>query len=103
MWSQITPGTLESGQVNIRSQIDTTTQEWQGLLSSVQLTIESLENKIKQWQKYESLKNTCLMWLRYTDKKLHAFDLNSTLKEKAEQLETLKTFQGGVRAKELEI
>ena len=43
------------------------------------------------------------MWLRYTDKKLHAFDLNSTLKEKAEQLETLKTFQGGVRAKELEI
>ena len=57
---KIKPGTLGSGQVNIWSQIDTTTQERQGLLSSTQLTIESLENKIIQWQEYESLKDTCL-------------------------------------------
>ena len=50
---KVIPGTLESGQVNVRSRIDSN-QEWQGLLSSVQLTIESLESKIKQWQEYES-------------------------------------------------
>ena len=100
---KVIPGTLESGQVNIRAQIDTTTQEWQGLLSSVQLTIENLEHKIRQWQEYESLKDSCLTWLRDTDTRLHAFDLNSNLAEKALQLEQLKALQGEVKAKELEI
>ena len=87
---KVIPGTLESGQINIRGQIDSTTQEWQGLRSSIDMTIETLENKIKQWQEYESLKDSCLTWLRETDTKLHAFDLNPTLKEKTSQLETLK-------------
>ena len=100
---KVVPGTLESGQVNIRSQIDTTTQEWQALLSSVQVTIESLEHKIRQWQEYESLKDNCLTWLRDTDTKLHAFDLNSNLAEKTLQNEKLKALQGEVKAKELEI
>merc|ERR1712098_766513 len=93
----------ESGQPNIQAQIDSTSQEWQGLLSSVQITIESLENKIKQWQEYESLKDSCLAWLRETDTSLHAFDLNSTLTEKVNQLEKLKSLQGQIKAKELEI
>ena len=100
---KVIPGTLESGQINIRGQIDSTTQEWQGLRSSIDMTIETLENKIKQWQEYESLKDSCLTWLRETDTKLHAFDLNPTLKEKTSQLETLKNLQGEVKAKELEI
>ena len=100
---KVIPGTLESGQINIRSQIDTTTQEWQALLSSVQVTIDSLEHKIKQWQEYENLKDSCLTWLRDTDTKLHAYDLNSNLAEKTLQLERLKTLQGEVKAKELEI
>ena len=44
---KVIPRTLESGQGNICSQIDTTSQEWQGLLPFVKLTIESLESKIK--------------------------------------------------------
>ena len=67
------------------------------------LTIDSLENMIKQWQEYESLKDKRLACLRDTDTKLHAFDLNSTLKEKTDQLETMKTLQEEIRAKELEI
>ena len=100
---KVIPGTLESGQVNVRSQIDTTTQEWQGLLSAVQGTIEALEAKIKQWQEYESLKDNCLSWLRDTDTKLHAFDLNDSLNAKSTQLDQLKTLQGEIKAKELEI
>uniref|UniRef100_V9IG26 Muscle-specific protein n=1 Tax=Apis cerana TaxID=7461 RepID=V9IG26_APICE len=41
--------------------------------------------------------------MRETDTKLHAVDLKATLQEKKDQLELLRTLQGQVRAKELEI
>ena len=100
---KVLPGTLETGQINVRTQIDSTSQEWQGLISSVQITIESLESKIKQWQEYENMREKCLNWLRETDTRLHAFDLKATFKEKSSQLDILKSLQGEVRAKELEI
>ena len=100
---KVLPGTHESGQVNIRNQVDNSTQDWQGLSFSVQSTIESLEAKIKQWQEFENLKDDCLTWLRDTDTKLHSFDLNSTLAEKSNQLDTLKHLQGEIKAKEIEI
>ncbi|XP_018338972.1 PREDICTED: nesprin-1 isoform X6 [Trachymyrmex septentrionalis] len=100
---KVIPGTLESGQINIRSQIDSSQQEWEGLISAVKSTIESLENKLQQWSEYEISKERCLAWMRDTDTKLHAVDLKSTLAEKKTQLEKLRTLQGEVRAKELEI
>ncbi|XP_018395829.1 PREDICTED: nesprin-1 isoform X2 [Cyphomyrmex costatus] len=100
---KVIPGTLESGQVNIRSQIDSSQQEWEGLISAVKSTIESLENKLQQWSEFEISKERCLAWMRDTDTKLHAVDLKSTLAEKKTQLEKLRALQGEVRAKELEI
>ncbi|XP_012253400.2 muscle-specific protein 300 kDa isoform X14 [Athalia rosae] len=100
---KVIPGTLESGQVNIRSQIDSSQQEWEGLVSAVKSTIEALENKLQQWNEFESMKEECLAWIRETDTKLHAVDLKSTLIEKKEQSEKLRALQGEVRAKELEI
>lgn len=100
---KVIPGTIESGQVNIRSQIDSSQQEWEGLLSSIQTTIDSLENKLQAWNEYESLRDQCLIWIRDTDTKLHAVDLKSTCSEKETMLDMLKTLQGEVRAKELEI
>lgn len=32
---QVLPGTIEHGQINIRSQVDTSQQEWQSLLSTI--------------------------------------------------------------------
>ncbi|XP_029680499.1 nesprin-1 isoform X2 [Formica exsecta] len=100
---KVIPGTLESGQINIRSQIDSSQQEWEGLISAVKFTIEALENKLQQWNEFETLKERCLVWMRDTDTKLHAIDLKSTLAEKKTQLEKLRALQGEVRAKELEI
>ncbi|XP_046474495.1 muscle-specific protein 300 kDa isoform X6 [Neodiprion pinetum] len=100
---KVIPGTLESGQVNIRSQIDSSQQEWEGLVSAVKSTIEALENKLQQWNEFESSKEACFAWLRETDTKLHAVDLKSTLQEKKDQSEKLRALQGEVRAKELEI
>lgn len=100
---KVIPGTLESGQVNIRSQIDSSQQEWEGLVSAVKSTIEALENKLQQWNEFEAMKEECLVWLRETDTKLHAVDLKSTVNEKKEQSEKLRALQGEVRAKELEI
>lgn len=100
---KVIPGTIESGHINIRSQIDSSQQEWEGLVSFIRTTMESLENKLQQWNEYENLKDQCLAWIRETDTKLHAIDLKSSCKEKQEQLEALKVLQGEVRAKELEI
>lgn len=100
---KVIPGTIESGQVNIRSQIDSSQQEWESLLSAVSSTIEALENKLEGWSEYEALKDQCLAWIRETDTKLHMVDLKATCKQKRGQLEILKTLQGEVRAKELEI
>ncbi|XP_014483634.1 PREDICTED: nesprin-1 isoform X6 [Dinoponera quadriceps] len=100
---KVIPGTLESGQVNIRSQIDSSQQEWEGLISAVRSTIEALENKLQQWSEFETSKERCLAWMRETDTKLHAVDLKATLAEKKNQLEKLRALQGEVRAKELEI
>ena len=100
---KVIPGTLESGQVNIRNQIDSSQQEWEGLVSTAKATIDTLAAKLQQWNEYENSKERCLAWIRDTDTKLHAVDLKSTLQEKKEQLEKLRTLQGEVRAKELEI
>nr|XP_034172930.1 nesprin-1 isoform X14 [Osmia lignaria] len=100
---KVIPGTLESGQINIRSQIDSSQQEWESLVTAVKSTIETLENKLQQWNEFETSKERCLAWMRETDTKLHAVDLKPTLQEKKEQLEFLRTLQGQVRAKELEI
>lgn len=100
---KVIPGTVESGQVNIQSQIDCSQQEWEGLLSLIESTVESIENKLQQWDEYEKLKDQCVVWIRDTDNKLHSVDLKATNAEKKEQLEILKALQGEVRAKELEI
>lgn len=100
---KVIPGTLESGQINIRSQIDSSQQEWESLVTAVKSTIETLENKLQQWNEFEMSKERCLAWMRETDTKLHAVDLKATLQEKKDQLELLRTLQGQVRAKELEI
>lgn len=100
---KVIPGTLASGQVNIRSQMDSSQQEWEGLVSTVKTTIDSLRSKLQHWNEYETLKERCIAWIRDTDTKLHAVDLKSTLDEKKDQLEKLRNLQGEVRAKELEI
>ncbi|XP_043492348.1 nesprin-1 [Polistes fuscatus] len=100
---KVIPGTLETGQINIRSQIDSSQQEWEGLISAVKSTIEALENKLQQWNEFENFKERCLIWIKDTDTKLHAVDLKSTFEEKKDQLEKLRSLQGEVRAKELEI
>ena len=100
---KVIPGTLESGQINIKSQIDSSQQEWESLVSAVKSTMEALEAKLQQWNEFESSKERCLAWIRETDTKLHAVDLKSTLEEKKDQLEKLRVLQGEVRAKELEI
>ncbi|XP_054006700.1 muscle-specific protein 300 kDa isoform X2 [Hylaeus anthracinus] len=100
---KVIPGTLESGQINIRSQIDSSQQEWESLVTAVNSTIDTLENKLQQWNEFETSKERCLAWMRETDTKLHAVDLKPTLLEKKDQLEMLRTLQGQVRAKELEI
>ncbi|XP_076280585.1 muscle-specific protein 300 kDa [Lasioglossum baleicum] len=100
---KVIPGTLESGQINIRSQIDSSQQEWESLVTAVTSTIETLENKLQQWNEFETTRERCLAWMRETDTKLHAVDLKATLQEKKDQLELLRTLQGQVRAKELEI
>lgn len=100
---KVIPGTIDSGKVNIQSQIDSSQQEWEGLLSLIQSTIELIENKLQQWDEFEKLKEECVNWIRDTDNKLHAIDLKATCNEKKNQLEELKALQGEVRAKELEI
>jgi nesprin-1 len=100
---KVMPGTVDQGKTNIKIQIDTTEQDWQGITAAVTATIELIEQKIKQWCEYESMRDDCLNWLRDVDTKLHMFDLKSTLPEKSTQLEELRNIQGLVRAKELEI
>ncbi|KAK3930234.1 Nesprin-1 [Frankliniella fusca] len=100
---KVIPGTVEHGQVNVRAQVDSSQQEWEGLLSTLRSTIEALELRVQQWNEYEALREQCLAWLRDTDATLHAVDLKATCQEKKDQLDVLKKLQGAVRAKELEM
>lgn len=100
---KVIPGTVDAGKVNIQSQIDSSQQEWEGLLSLIQTTVALIENKLQQWDEFEKLKEECISWIRETDNRLHAIDLQATCAEKQTQLDELKGLQGEVRAKELEI
>lgn len=100
---KVLPGTISSGQANIRNQVDASHQEWEGLVSFINKTIESLEYKIQQWNEYENMKDQCLAWIRNTDNQIHAVDLKASLPEKQEQYKKFQELQGEVRAKELEI
>ncbi|KAA0201773.1 hypothetical protein HAZT_HAZT011047 [Hyalella azteca] len=100
---KVLPGTVESGQSNIRAQIDATQQDWQALVSAVASTIDALETTLANWTNFEAVKDVMQAWLRNVDNKLHAINLRATLEEKKETLNELKEIQGEVRAKELEI
>ncbi|VEN42511.1 unnamed protein product, partial [Callosobruchus maculatus] len=100
---KVIPGTVDYGQAKIRSQIENSQQEWAGLVSTVDNTIQQIESKLSHWSEYEALKDHCLAWIRDTDTKLHSVDLKATAAEKKAQLETLKSLQGEIRAKEFEI
>ncbi|QQP31636.1 Nesprin1like [Caligus rogercresseyi] len=100
---KVIPGTVDLGQVNIRSQIDMTLQEWEGLKSHLQSIIQSLDAKITQWVDFEKMKEACLVWLRDTDTLLHTFDLKCTLSEKTALAAQLKNLQSQIIAKELEM
>lgn len=103
MGEKVLPGTVETGRENIHAQIDSSQQDWEGLVAVVKSTVESVEKKLEQWMDYEKMKDECATWLKDTDSKLHAIDLKSTGDEKRQQLEELVALQGEVRAKELEI
>lgn len=100
---KVIPGTANIGQPNIQAQIDSSQQEWQGMLALAQTTCETIENKLQQWDEFEKLKDECINWIRIMDNKLHSIDLKPTFDEKKVQLEDLKQLQGEVRAKELEV
>ncbi|XP_064211053.1 muscle-specific protein 300 kDa isoform X18 [Tribolium castaneum] len=101
--SRVIPGTIDYGQTAIRTQIDNSQEEWAGLVSAIDQTISQLESKLEHWSEYETLKDQCLAWIREVDNKLHSIDLKATAAQKKAQLEALKTLQGEIRAKELEI
>lgn len=100
---KVIPGTVDAGQINIKTQIDNTQQEWEGLIAELNTTIEAIELRLQQWSDYEQMRDQCLAWIRDCDNKLHSIDLKPNLGEKKSQLEELKALQGEVRAKELEI
>ncbi|GAB0095245.1 nesprin-1 [Sergentomyia squamirostris] len=100
---KVLPGTAEPGQVNVKAQVDSSQQEWEALVSSVQTAIDNVMGKLQQWNEYEKLRDQCVAWISGTDSKLHAIDLKTTKAEKIDQLDALKELQGEVRAKELEI
>ncbi|XP_072386756.1 muscle-specific protein 300 kDa isoform X12 [Diabrotica undecimpunctata] len=100
---KVIPGTIDFGQANIRSQIETSQQQWAALVSALNTAIQQLETKLQLWTEYESLKDQCLLWIRETDNKLHSVDLKPTATEKKNQLDILKQLQGEIKAKELEI
>ncbi|CAG0880678.1 unnamed protein product [Cyprideis torosa] len=100
---RVLPGTNSEGQGSVLSQVDSCQQEWQGLLSNLDSTIESLASRLAQWDEYEQMRSTLASWLKETDTKLHAIDLCETLPEKMARLSALKVLQGEVRAKELEV
>ncbi|CAG7726205.1 unnamed protein product [Allacma fusca] len=101
--NKVIPGTLESGQENIRSQIDTSQQEWESLLSSIESSINALQQKLVLWTSFEMEKDKFMSWLKETDSKLHAIDLQPTLDDKIQQLHNLQVIQGEVKSRELEV
>uniref|UniRef100_A0A1B0C1F9 KASH domain-containing protein n=1 Tax=Glossina palpalis gambiensis TaxID=67801 RepID=A0A1B0C1F9_9MUSC len=100
---KVIPGTVASGQINIKTQIGNTQQEWEGLITALNSAVEGIETRLQNWADYEQLRDNCLDWIREADNKLHSIDLKPNLAEKKTQLEELKTLQGEVRAKELEV
>ena len=97
------PDTSDEGQANIRSQIDISQQEWEGLLAAIDSTMDGIRGKMGEWSDYEKIRTDCMNWMRDIDAKIHSVDLKATLIDKKATLDYLKSLQGEVKAKELEI
>ncbi|XP_058454305.1 muscle-specific protein 300 kDa isoform X8 [Malaya genurostris] len=97
------PDTSNDGQANIRTQIDLSQQEWEGLLVEIDSTIEHIQCKIAEWIDFENMRKDCMDWMRSIDTNIHSIDLKATLEEKKATLDYLKSLQGEVKAKEIEI
>lgn len=66
-------------------------------------SIESLVLKLQLWNDFEGQKEACMVWLKATESKLHAVDLQPSLDGKMKQLNSLLSLQGEIKAKELEL
>ncbi|KAL3268199.1 hypothetical protein HHI36_007324 [Cryptolaemus montrouzieri] len=95
--------TNENGRPVIRAEIENIQIESAKLLSLLESSIDQIQNKLRSWHEYDQLKEQCLEWLRNADDELYSIDLKATAEEKKAQLDRLKTLQGHIRAKELEI
>lgn len=100
---KVIPNTVENGQVNIQQQIDSSKQEWEHLNGTMKAVIDSINNKLDQWNDFETLRDSCMDWVRNVESNIHSIDLKPNLIEKKNQLDKLKDMQGEIRAKELEI
>lgn len=100
---RVIPNTIDSGQINIKQQIDSSKQEWEHLNGTVQCIIETINNKLSHWNDFEALRDSCMEWVREIESNLHSIDLKPSLAEKKTQFDNLKDLQGEIRAKELEI
>ena len=100
---KVIPNTVESGQINIQQQIDSSNAEWESLLTTIKAVIDSIETKLEHWNEFENLRDGCMEWVRTIENNLHSIDLKSSLLEKKNQFALLKDLQGEIRAKELEI
>lgn len=100
---KVIPNTIESGQINIQQQIDSSKQDWEHLCGTVLTIIDMINNKLDQWNDFEALRDSCMEWVRNIETNLHSIDLKPTLVEKKNQFDELKDLQGEIRAKELEI
>ena len=100
---KVIPNTIESGQINIQQQIDSSKQDWDHLNETITAIIDSINAKLDQWNDFESLRSSCMDWVKNIESTLHSIDLKPTLVEKKNQFDKLKDLQGEIRAKELEI
>lgn len=100
---KVIPNTIASGQINIQQQIDSSKQEWEHLSGTIQSILESIHNKLDQWNDFEILRDSCMDWVRNIESNLHSIDLKPTLVEKKNQFDKLKDLQGEIIAKDLEI
>lgn len=100
---KVIPNTIENGQINIQQQIDSSKQDWEHLNGTIQTILESINNKLDQWNDFETLRDSCMDWVRNIESTIHSIDLKPTLGDKKSQFDKLKDLQGEIRAKELEI
>ncbi len=87
----------------LKRELDSLKSDWDGAKGQAEDSAAALQTALQRWKEFEETHDAVNKWLKDMEQRLKDFDLRSTLEEKQEQVEKLKSTKAEIDAYQSEV